>query len=99
MVHTGPVWSNVDIAPTLDRIEDGALLNTLGDGTTFRNDSGTLPSAPGLTYTEYVVPTPSAEAVANAGPQRLVVGSNGSVYYTPDHYTTFVPLGTIKSTR
>ncbi|NWE46962.1 hypothetical protein HX857_14370 [Pseudomonas gingeri] len=26
------------------------------------------------------------------GPQRIVVGKGGEMYYTPDHYKTFVPI-------
>lgn len=28
----------------------------------------------------------------NRGPERLVTGSEGSAYYTPDHYRTFVQI-------
>ncbi len=36
-----------------------------------------------------VVPTPGVNGV---GPQQIVTGRNGEVYYTPDHYKTFAPV-------
>jgi len=45
----------------------------------------TLPS--NTTYTEfYLSPKP------NPGPERIVMGSNGDVYYTADHYNSFIKL-------
>jgi len=41
-------------------------------------------------YIEYVVPTPG---VNGPGSQRLVVGADGSVYYTGDHYRNFTQIG------
>ncbi|XHC14073.1 hypothetical protein ABWH98_26005 [Labrenzia sp. ac12] len=26
------------------------------------------------------------------GPQRVIQGQGGGLYYTPDHYGTFIPL-------
>lgn len=40
----------------------------------------------GFTYKEYVVPTPG---VSGPGHQRIVVGSDGSWYYSLDHYHSF----------
>ncbi|WP_407082811.1 ribonuclease domain-containing protein [Pseudomonas germanica] len=40
-------------------------------------------------YTEYVHPTPG---IAGPGPQRIVVGKGGEMYYTADHYKTFIPI-------
>lgn len=48
-----------------------------------------LPSRPAGYYREYVVPTPG---VAGPGAQRLVIGRAGEVYYTPNHYQSFVQL-------
>lgn len=44
-----------------------------------------------VAYREYDV-NPKQPGV-NRGPERLVVGSNGSAYYTADHYRTFTPVG------
>lgn len=40
-------------------------------------------------YTEYVHPTPG---ILGPGPQRIVVGQGGEMYYTADHYKTFIPF-------
>jgi len=79
----------VDLQPTLDRIASGVKYPTRNDGTTFKNNEGLLPQQPTGYYTEYVVPT---FGVNGAGPQRIVTGRGGELYYTPDHYKTFVPV-------
>jgi guanyl-specific ribonuclease Sa len=30
------------------------------------------------------------------GPERLMIGNHSEVYYTPDHYTTFVNLAIVR---
>lgn len=40
-------------------------------------------------YHEFVVETPQFQP---PGPQRLVVGKGGEMYYTSDHYDTFIPV-------
>jgi len=87
----------VDLKPTLDRISEGKTFPHRNDGTEFRNDplpngNRPLPPQPPQSppyYLEYVVPTPGAKG---PGPQRLVTGKNGEVFYTPDHYTTFIQV-------
>jgi guanyl-specific ribonuclease Sa len=62
-------------------------------GGTFYNNEGLLPSdASGnaITYREYDV-NPYQKGV-NRGSERIVVGSNGSAYYTNDHYESFTPI-------
>jgi guanyl-specific ribonuclease Sa len=76
----------VDLQPTLDRIAAGKRLKYRNDGSTFENREGRLPRKPARYYREYVHPTPS---LAGPGPQRIVVGREGEVYYTPDHYRSF----------
>lgn len=85
---TLPIQS-VDLRPTLERIERGERDSHHNDGAVFRNLSGTLPKKPRGYYREYVVRTPG---VSGPGPQRLVIGKEGEVYYTPDHYDTFIRL-------
>jgi len=75
-----------EIRATLDRIEQGISHPHRNDGSTFENREGKLPQIDGVTYKEYVVPTPG---VSHAGMQRLVIGSNSAIYYTPNHYATF----------
>ncbi len=85
----------VDLQPTVDRINDGVAFPHRNDGSTFQNRPARgqtipeLPVQPPGYYTEYVHPTPG---VAGPGPQRVVVGAGGEVYYTPDHYGTFIPV-------
>ena len=43
-----------------------------------------------ITYKEYDV-HPYTRGV-NRGQERIVIGSDGSRYYTPDHYGTFIPF-------
>jgi len=94
--RTGTVLEGtVDLKPTLDRIESGGRFPHRNDGAVFRNhplpgrDTPSLPNqSPGY-YREYVHPTPGTHG---PGPQRVVIGKGGEMYYTPDHYQTFVPL-------
>ncbi|MCY3821369.1 MAG: hypothetical protein OXH52_18780 [Gammaproteobacteria bacterium] len=55
----------------------------------FRNEEGLLPTRPPGYYQEFVHPTPG---ISGAGPQRIVRGDAGELYYTPDHYESFIPL-------
>ncbi|MFE2754144.1 ribonuclease domain-containing protein [Actinosynnema sp. NPDC059335] len=57
------------------------------DGTTFQNREKRLPAKPADYYREYTVPTPGSD---DRGARRLVTGSSDEVYYTPDHYGSFV---------
>jgi filamentous hemagglutinin len=79
----------VDLQPTLDRIKSGVRLPYRHDGAIFRNMEGRLPARPPGYYREYVHPTPG---VSGPGPQRIVVGQGGEIYYTPDHYRTFIQI-------
>ncbi|WP_244127440.1 ribonuclease domain-containing protein [Burkholderia gladioli] len=92
--RTGTVYQGtVDLQPTLDRIASGGAPLSKNDGTVFQNRpvNGVqlLPVEPNGYYTEYVVPTPS---INGPGPQRIVTGKSGEIYYTPDHYQSFIPV-------
>jgi guanyl-specific ribonuclease Sa len=78
-----------DLKPTLDRIQSGGSFPHRNDGSIFANKEGLLPAKPAGYYREYVHPTPG---VSGAGPQRVIAGQGGEMYYTPDHYQTFVPI-------
>jgi filamentous hemagglutinin len=78
---------DVDIGPTLARIEAGKQLRFPNDGATFQNRERRLPRKPAGYYREYVHPT--EELLPSPGPQRIVIGGEGETYYTPDHYKTF----------
>ena len=78
---------DIDLQPTLDRIAAGDLLDRFrNDGSTFQNRERRLPRQPAGYYQEYVVPTPGERG---PGPQRVVLGKDGEVYYTSDHYKSF----------
>jgi RHS repeat-associated protein len=85
----------VDVQSTLDRIESGGSFPSRNDGSIFQNrplpgnSVPELPVQPAGYYNEYVVPTPG---VNGPGPMRIVTGQGGELYFTPDHYRTFVPL-------
>ena len=77
---------DIDLRPTLQRIAAGHRLHFSHDGITFQNREGRLPrQSPGY-YQEWVVPTPGEDG---PGPQRLVIGEQGDVWYTGDHYRSF----------
>jgi len=78
-----------DLQPTLDRIGRGEKFPHRNDGNVFRNREGRLPSQSEGYYIEYVHPTPG---VAGQGSQRIVIGQGGEIYFTPDHYGTFIPV-------
>ncbi|WP_167659693.1 MULTISPECIES: ribonuclease domain-containing protein [unclassified Pseudomonas] len=73
----------------MDRIKSGGSFPHRNDGSIFQNRASDLPQKPAGYYTEYVHPTPG---IAGSGPQRIVVGKGGEMYYTADHYKTFIPI-------
>src|SRR5215470_3022837 len=59
------------------------------DGSEFSNREGRLPpQGPGY-YREYTVATPDSP---DRGARRIVSGRAGEIYYTRDHYQTFIRL-------
>lgn len=76
----------IDLKPTLERIEAGEKHSHRNDGAVFQNREGRLPKKPSGYYHEYVHPTPN---VSGPGPQRVILGGEGEVYYTSDHYKSF----------
>jgi ribonuclease T1 len=77
---------DIDLQPTLDRIERGKRLRFSHDGIVFENRERRLPQKPTGYYYEFVHPTPGDNG---PGGQRVVVGREGEIYYSPDHYHTF----------
>ncbi|GGP42388.1 ribonuclease domain-containing protein [Saccharothrix coeruleofusca] len=57
------------------------------DGARFHNRERRLPAKSGEYYREYTVPTPGSP---DRGARRLVTGERDEVYYTGDHYESFV---------
>ncbi len=76
----------IDLQPTLDRIARGDRNTHRNDGSTFGNRERRLPQKPSGYYTEYVHQT---KGINGPGPQRVIVGKGGDIWYTPDHYETF----------
>ena len=68
-------------------IQAGGPFRYQQDGATFRNAEQLLPSKKLGYYREYTVPTPGSD---DRGARRLVAGSGGELYYTADHYESFV---------
>ncbi len=58
-------------------------------GSHFGNYEGLLPEAPGRSYTECDIDTMGARS---RGAKRIVFSNDGLIYYTDDHYESFVLL-------
>ncbi|MEZ0111764.1 ribonuclease T1 [Catenulispora sp. EB89] len=71
----------------IKRIDDGGTFQYRQDGVTFQNRERRLPAEPSGYYREYTVATPGA---ADRGARRLILGRGGELYYTPDHYKSFL---------
>jgi RHS repeat-associated protein len=78
-----------DLRSTLDRIAKGEPLPYRNDATVFQNREGLLAQRSSGYYTEYVHPTSN---ISGPGAQRIITGQGGEIYYTPDHYQTFIRL-------
>lgn len=72
---------------TIQLIRQGGPFPYSKDGTVFSNRERILPKAPQGYYREYTVPTPG---ISGRGARRLVVGKGDEIYYTGDHYKSFV---------
>ena len=81
--------TEMDLKPTLDRIERGERNSHRNDGSVYRNLNRQLPRQTNGYYREYVVPTPG---LGGPGPQRLVLGQKGEIFYTWNHYDTFIRI-------
>lgn len=77
------------IEATLEKIKKGGPFPYRQDGVVFENREGRLPGRPRGYYKEYTVATPG---VQTRGARRIVAGKNGELYYTDDHYRSFVPV-------
>lgn len=66
---------------------DGPFPYPRNDGTTFQNREKLLPAKKSGYYREYTVPTPGSP---DRGARRLIYGSGKELFYTADHYASFV---------
>ncbi|NUR73804.1 MAG: ribonuclease N1 [Hamadaea sp.] len=71
---------------TLALIDKGGPYPYDRDGIVFGNNERLLPPQNRGYYHEYTVPTPGSR---DRGARRLIVGQNGDIYYTDDHYESF----------
>jgi ribonuclease T1 len=76
-----------EAAGTWRLIERGGPFPYKEDGTVFGNRERRLPTERADYYREYTVDTPGD---TDRGARRIVTGDGGELYYTPDHYTSFV---------
>ena len=74
---------------TLKRISNGESYPHRNDGSIFKNKEGFLPDKPYGGYKEYVHPT---QGIQGPGVQRIIIGNKGEIYYSPDHYETFIKI-------
>ncbi|HKC26666.1 MAG TPA: ribonuclease domain-containing protein [Jatrophihabitans sp.] len=75
-------------AATVRLIEQGGPFPyPRNDGAVFHNLEHRLPAEPDGYYREYTVPTPGSP---DRGARRIITGDGGQIYYTGDHYETFV---------
>jgi ribonuclease T1 len=70
-------------------IQHGGPFRYRQDGTVFGNREGRLPPRQSGFYREYTVPTPGEP---DRGPRRLITGGAAELYYTGDHYVSFVAV-------
>ena len=84
----------VDLTKTVERVDAGRVLSEYRhDGIEFKNIERRLPNKPRGHYREWVHPT---KDIRGPGPQRVMSGKEGEMFYTWDHYSHFV---TIRSAR
>jgi guanyl-specific ribonuclease Sa len=76
-----------EAAGTWRLIENGGPFPFREDGTVFGNRERLLPAERNGYYREYTVGTPGSD---DRGARRIVTGSGGELYYTADHYGSFV---------
>jgi guanyl-specific ribonuclease Sa len=72
-------------------IQSGGRLTYSRDGIVFNNAERLLPAHNRGYYHEYTVPTPGSR---DRGARRLITGQGHEVYYTGDHYASFVVVDT-----
>ena len=78
-----------EVADTLVVIEQGEPYPYDRDGVTFENREGLLPAQPTGYYREFTVETPGSD---DRGARRVIAGEGGELYYTGDHYESFVRI-------
>ncbi|MEC4812272.1 MAG: ribonuclease domain-containing protein [Scytonema sp. PMC 1069.18] len=75
-----------EVQITINLISQGGPFPHPKDGSVFKNLELLLPPQPIGYYREYTVKTPGA---IDRGSRRLIIGQNGEMYYTANHYNSF----------
>jgi ribonuclease T1 len=76
-----------EVFETIALIESDGPFPSERDGAVFMNREGLLPGHERGYWHEYTVPTPGE---SDRGARRIVAGRGGELYYTADHYRSFV---------
>jgi ribonuclease T1 len=79
----------VEARDAVARIDRGGPFPYAKDGAVFGNRERLLPTRPTGFYREYTVRTPGED---DRGPRRIVTGNDGQLFYTADHYASFVRI-------
>ncbi len=74
---------------TLALIAQGGPFPYRQDGQVFQNRERQLPRHPSGYYHEYTVETPGSD---DRGARRIITGAAGEIFYTNDHYVSFVQV-------
>jgi ribonuclease T1 len=92
-------------------VYDGSPLPYGRDGIVFDNREGDLPAEAAGYYHEYTVMPPAGSPLTltigdrtfkmegpngTRGAERLIIGQGDELYYTPDHYATFVSIQVVR---
>jgi ribonuclease T1 len=77
------------IDATLALVRAGGPFPYREDGSEFSNREGRMPQQGPAYYREYTVETAGSP---DRGARRIVSGRGGEIYYTRDHYQTFIRL-------
>jgi filamentous hemagglutinin len=80
---------SVDLNPELNRIREGRQLNHRNDGGIFSNRERRLPTADRDTYREFVY---TQRGIPFPGPARIILNRQGQVWFTGDHYNSFIKV-------
>jgi ribonuclease T1 len=78
-----------EVADTIVVIDQGEPYPYDRDGVAFENREGLLPAHPTGYYREFTVVTPGSD---DRGARRVIAGDGGELYYTGDHYESFVRI-------
>ena len=99
------------ILKIVSAVYNGSPLPFPKDGVVFDNREGRLPAKPSGYYHEYTVLPPEGSTMTltvgdqtfqisppqgHRGAERLIIGGGQVLYYSPDHYRTFLQLQVIR---